>query len=53
MANELTVTNINYPAFDGEGFELTAQEVYEELGGDMPDYPSIKIPAGATVCLAQ
>ena len=46
MANELTVTNINYHAFDGEGFELTAQEVYEELGGDMPDYPSIKVPAG-------
>lgn len=46
MANELAIIKTNYPAFDPEGFELTAAEVFEEMDGDMPDYPTIKIPAG-------
>lgn len=46
MANELATIKTNYPALDPEGFELTAQEVFEEMDGDMPDYPTIKIPAG-------
>ena len=46
MANELAVINgTNYPALDGE-FALTAQEVFEEMDGDAPEYPTIKIPAG-------
>ena len=45
MANEIAVIKTNYPALDGE-FDLTPQEVYEELAGDMPDYPTIKVPAG-------
>ena len=40
MANEIAVIKTNYPALDGE-FDLTPQEVYEELAGDMPDYPTI------------
>lgn len=46
MANEIAIVKTNYPALDGEGFGLTPQEVWEELAGDMPDYPTIKIPAG-------
>lgn len=46
MANELTTVKTNYPALDPESFELSAQEVFEEMDGDMPDYPTIKIPAG-------
>lgn len=46
MANEIAIIKTNYPALNDEGFGLTPQEVWEELAGDMPDYPTIKIPAG-------
>lgn len=45
--NELTVKEVT--ALSPDGFGLTAEEIAEELGGDVPVYPRIKIPAGGSV----
>lgn len=39
---------MNLVALSGEG-GLTPEEIAEELGGDMPEYPRVKIPAGGGV----
>lgn len=50
MANELmnTTEEMGLTVLTG-GNGLTPEEIAEELGGDMPDYPRVKIPSGGAV----
>lgn len=50
MKNELTVQNREdkLVALTG-GAGLSPEEIAEELGGDIPEYPRVKIPAGGAI----
>ncbi len=51
MANEMTIKNeqnTTLIALEGVG-GLSPEEIAEELGGDIPEYPRIKIPAGGGI----
>lgn len=47
MANELTKQDgIEIMALNGEFSGLTPAEIAEEMGGDLPQYPRVKMPSG-------
>lgn len=41
--------NVQIMALSGEGLGLTAEEIAEEMGGDLPEFTRVKIPAGGAV----
>lgn len=51
MANELTVKKDLEQSLTAlaEGAGMTPEEMAEELGGDIPEYPRIKIPSGGGI----